>query len=222
MITRSWILLIGVAGLVLATGCATTAPPAPNAVPAPAQPEPVTPVGDAERISFFVHDARSGHLDAVRKGLDEGIAVDAVDAVDQTALIAAAGKDHLDIVQLLLDRGARPDITDPAGWTALLHATYFGARPELLSLLVQKGANVNAQNDRGATALYLAAASGREPTVRRLLALGADPSLATRSGYTPLRAAQINGLTRIVELLDPSAAASKASAAPRTTASAAR
>lgn len=207
MITRSLVLLVGVAGLVLATGCATTPAPVPEATAAAAE-----PVGEAERISFFVHDARSGHLDQVRKGLDEGVPVDSVDAVDQTALIAAAGKDHFEIVQLLLDRGAKPDVTDPAGWTALIHATYFGARPELLSLLVQKGANVNHQNDRGATALYLAAAAGREETVRRLLALGANASLATRSGYTPLRVAQINGLTRIVELLDPARAASASAA----------
>ena len=216
MITRSLVLLIGVAGLVLATGCATTAPTASSEPAASTEPG----VGAAERISFFVNDARSGHLDQVRKGLDEGIPVDSVDAVDQTALIAAASKDQIEIAQLLLDRGAKPDLSDPAGWTALIHATYFGARPELLSLLVQKGADVNHQNDRGATALYLAAASGREDTVRRLLALGANPSLATRSGYTPLRVAQNNGQTRIIELLDPAAAASKASVAVPPTASA--
>lgn len=220
MITRSLVLLVGVAGLVLATGCATTSAPAP-AVAAAASPESTETVGESERISFFVHDARSGHFDAVKKGLDEGIPIDSVDAVDQTALIAAAGKDDLAIVQLLLDRGAKPDIADPAGWTALTHATYFGARPELLSLLVQKGADVNHQNDRGATALYLASAAGREETVRRLLALGANASLATKSGYTPLRVAQNNGLVRIVELLDPSGAASKPKTSVPPTASAA-
>lgn len=213
MFSRSLVLLVGVAGLVLATGCATTSRPS-SAVATTAETE--APVGEAERISFFVHDARSGHLDQVLKGLDAGIPVDLVDAVDQTALIAAAGKDHIEIAQLLLDRGAAPDVADPAGWTALIHATYFGARPELLSLLVQKGANVNYQNDRGATALYLAAASGREDTVRRLLALGADATLATHSGYTPLRVAQNNGLTRIVELLDPKGAASKPASVPPT------
>ena len=210
MITRSLVLLIGVAGLVLASGCATT-PVTPQTAPST---ETSAPQGEAERISFFVNDARSGHLDRVVKELDDGIPVDVVDAVDQTALIAAAGKDHLDIVQLLLDRGATPDVVDPAGWTALIHATYFGARPEVLSLLVQKGANVNAQNDRGVTALYLAAASGREDTVRQLLTLGADPTLATRSGYTPLRVAQANGLTRIVELLGPARPATTTSVPP--------
>lgn len=213
MIARSLVLLVGVAGLVLATGCATTSDPASTVAAAPTPADAAETVGETERISFFVHDARSGHLDQVAKGLDAGIPVDAVDAVDQTALIAAAGKDHIEIVQLLLDRGAKPDVPDPAGWTALIHATYFGARPELLSLLVQKGADVNHQNDRGATALYLAAAAGREATVRRLLALGANPALATRSGYTPLRVAQTNGLTRIVELLDPKTVPPTASAA---------
>lgn len=190
--------LLTLAGL---SGCASTSQPA-AAPAATAQAEPADAVGAEERISFFVNDARSGHLEQVVAALDHGVPVDSVDAVDQTALLAAASKNHLAIAKLLLDRGANPEYRDPAGWTPLIHATYFGSSLELISLLVEKGANVNTQNDRGVTALYLAAAGGHEAYVQHLLKLGADPKLATKSGYTPLRVAQANGLTKIVALLE--------------------
>lgn len=186
-----------------AYGCASH----PQSTTVVSRAEPVTPaasevVGAEEQVSFFVNDARSGEIDKVRAALEAGVPVDHVDAVDQSALIAAAGKNHLDVVRLLLERGANPNFRDPAGWTPLIHATYFGSSLELISLLVEKGANINHQNDRGVTALYLAAAAGHEAYVRHLLALGADRSLATKSGYTPLRIAQINGLAQIVSLLE--------------------
>lgn len=195
--------LLALAGL---SGCASTSQPAATEV-AQAAPAAAPEVGAEERASFFVNDARSGHLDKVVEALDHGVAVDTVDSVDQTALLAAASKNHLDVARLLLDRGANAEYRDPAGWTPLIHATYFGSSLELISLLVEKGANVNAQNDRGVTALYLAAAGGHEAYVQHLLKLGADPKLATKNGYTPLRVAQANGLTKIVALLEPGAAA---------------
>lgn len=102
----------------------------------------------------------------------------------------------------MLDRGADVNLPDPAGWTPLIHAVYFGASDELLALLLDRGARINAQNDRGVTALYLAAGIGREPQVRLLLDRGADPQLATQSGYTPQRIAQQKGLAGIVKLLE--------------------
>ncbi|TDU31010.1 ankyrin repeat protein [Panacagrimonas perspica] len=193
--------LLALAGL---SGCASTSQP--GAAPAAtAQTAPDDGIGAEERISFFVNDARSGHLEQVVAALDRGVPVDSVDAVDQTALLAAASKNQFEIAKLLLERGANPEYRDPAGWTPLIHATYFGSSLELISLLVEKGANVNTQNDRGVTALYLAAAGGHEAYVQHLLKLGADPKLSTTAGYTPLRVAQANGLTRIVALLESGA-----------------
>jgi ankyrin repeat protein len=77
---------------------------------------------------------------------------------------------------------------------------------ELMQALIDKGANVNAQvgeklwfrsftNDytwvdpAGATAFWRAAQSGDVPAMKLLLAHGADPKLANKSGETPLHAA---------------------------------
>ncbi|MGQ0699199.1 MAG: ankyrin repeat domain-containing protein [Panacagrimonas sp.] len=184
-------------------GCASNpGAPTPAAEPVVASPKIDDGIGQKERLAFFIHDARTGKCDALARSLDAGVPVDGVDAVDQTALIAAASKNHIECAKVLLDRGADPNRADPAGWTPLIHATYFNASPEFIDLLVAKGANVNAQNTRGVTALYLAAAGGHEAYVVQLLALGADPNVATSTGNTPAKVAQIKGLARIAELLE--------------------
>jgi len=53
--------------------------------------------------------ARAGDLEGVRRLLDSGVAVDAVDRYDATALGMAAGAGHLEVVTHLLERGADPD-----------------------------------------------------------------------------------------------------------------
>ncbi|MDB5987725.1 MAG: ankyrin repeat protein [Nevskia sp.] len=158
-----------------------------------------------DRLAFFVNHARNGECDEVAKGIKAGIPVNQLDALDQTALIAAVSHNSIACVRLLLDHGADPKVTDNAGWTPLIFAAYFGGSDELLNLLLDRGADINAQNDRGITALYLASASGHVPQVKLLLARGADRQLASKSGYTPLRIAQLKTLDPIVALLDPNA-----------------
>ncbi|KAF1012996.1 MAG: Phosphocholine transferase AnkX [Stenotrophomonas maltophilia] len=58
--------------------------------------------------------ATAGDVDAVRRLIDLGFAVDAVDAQGCTALLRAAGGGHLAVVDLLLARGSNP--RHAAGW----------------------------------------------------------------------------------------------------------
>lgn len=202
------------AGLVLALaaglGACASAPPA-------ARPDAQPQLSAEDRNAFFVHAARTGAIDDLRRYLEQGAEINAFDSLDQTALIAAVDHQQLEIVRLLLDRGADPRLADHAGWTPLIHAIYFGSDETLLGLLLDRGADIDARNDRGVTALYLAAAAGREPQVQFLLKRGADPQLATEAGYTPLRIAQLRGYERIVALLGgepPAAPAPGAKGAP--------
>lgn len=198
--------------VVLALAACAQAPAKPAISAATAQETAET------RIAFFIHHARNGETAAVIKELDAGLDVNAFDTLSQSALIAAVSHNHISTAQLLLDRGANPNLADPAGWTPFIHAVYAGANPELLQLLIARGADINARNDRGVTALYLSSSVGREEQVRFLLNKGADAQLATTSGYTPARIAQLKGLDRIVALLEgkplPALTTSQASPAP--------
>jgi len=178
-------------------------PDAVAAAPAAAAPAGLS---DEDRITLFVHYARSGDLEAVKKSLAEGVSVNAFDTLDQSALIAALSNNSLDEVKYLLAHGADPNLADHAGWAPLHFAAWFGSSSVVLKELVDHGANVNARNDRGITPLYFASVSGHEAQVKLLLELGADRSIASKVGYTPLRAAQVKGYYAVVALLDPNAA----------------
>lgn len=160
-----------------------------------------------DRLAFFIHAARGGDLAAVQRDFETGqIDINAFDRLSQNALIAALSHNQIPVVQYLIDHGASTRVSDPAGWTPLIHAVYAGADPSVLQSLLAAGADVNARNQRGVTALYLASAAGRESQVKFLLAHGAQPDLATDSGYTPARIARLKGLDRIAALLEAPAA----------------
>jgi len=173
---------------------------------APVAPKPaadVAPQLSAEdSLAFFINDIRRGECSKIEPALKAGLPIDGFDTLDQTPLIAAVSQNQLACVKELVARGANVDLADHAGWTPLIHAAYFGSGNEILSVLLDRGAKLNAQNNRGLTALYLASAAGHEPQVQLLLAHGADPAIASSSGYTPVRVAQLRGLSRIVAMLE--------------------
>ncbi len=156
-----------------------------------------------DRIGLTTHFARIGDLPALKRMLDAGVDVNGRDSLDQTPLIAAVSQNAVAGVAELLKRGARVDDVDKAGWTPLHFATFFSTETEVMTALLDAGAAVNARNDRGITALYFAAATGHEAQVRLLLARGADRSIASKAGWTPLQITQVKGIEPIARLLAP-------------------
>ena len=201
------LLIVPALAVLLLAGCAQQAAK-PDAAPAAAAADGLS---QEDRISFFVNHARSGEIDALKQGLAEGIPVNGLDSLDQTALLAAISHNSLDEVQLLLAHGADVNLADNAGWTPLHYAAWFASSSVVLKELLDHGASIDARNGRGITPLYFASVTGHEAQVRLLLERGADRSLASTSGYTPLRAAKVKGLDGIVALLDPPAVKAPAS-----------
>jgi uncharacterized protein len=74
------------------------------------------------------------------------------------------------------------------GWTALMYAARQGA-VQAATALADGGADLDATDPDGATALALAVINGHAGVVRLLLARGANPNIADRTGMTPLYAA---------------------------------
>jgi len=88
---------------------------------------------------------------------------------------------------LLLARGADVNATDNSGRSALWAATVKETNTGFITLLGEHGANVNAQDSSGRTALMDASDMCRDWEIKALLAVGADPSVADKSGRTPLQ-----------------------------------
>lgn len=171
--------------------------------------------GEYTPIKFAV---RAGAIDSTRALLDAGADVNETMRDGTSLLVLAVTNAHYELAGVLLDYGADPN-ADAQGWTALhqiawsrrwnmgfnLPGPYQTGNLDSLDLvrrLVEHGADINARQhqepkdgnrnklDRiGATAFLLAAKACDLPLMRVLLGQGADPSITTANGTTPLMAA---------------------------------
>jgi uncharacterized protein len=143
-----------------------------------------------DKFSPLVMSIINGHLDLAKYLLDHGANPNVATETGITALYAA------------IDVQWAPKTWFPQPSTEQEKTTYL----ELMTALLDRGANVNPQvgekpwfrsftNDytwvdpAGATPLWRAAQSSDVVAMRLLMAHGADPKIATKSGDTPLMAA---------------------------------
>ncbi|MES2950386.1 MAG: ankyrin repeat domain-containing protein [Pseudomonadota bacterium] len=94
---------------------------------------------------------------------------------------------------------ARSTQTNPAA-TQFLEAARTG-QTEAIERLLTQGVSVNTRDDGGNTALMLAVTHQQAQTVRKLLAMGADPALVNREGLSALQLANRLELVDMVKLL---------------------
>ncbi|OWB46281.1 ankyrin repeat domain-containing protein [Stenotrophomonas maltophilia] len=150
--------------------------------------------------------AMAGDVDAVRRLIDLGFAVDAVDAQGCTALLRAAGGGHLAVTDLLLARGADPQHAAASGATPLSAAVSM-RQVDIVSALLDAGAKLEHRLPGGVTVLMLASALGLPDIVARLLTAGADVHAGDAQQLGPLHCAALYGFSardrsRLLALLD--------------------
>ncbi|TDK27153.1 hypothetical protein E2F46_02765 [Luteimonas aestuarii] len=150
--------------------------------------------------------AIAGDADAVRRLLDLGFAVDAVDSQGCTALLRACGGGHRAVVELLLARGADPQHVAHTGATPLSAAVSM-RHGDLVDRLLKAGATLEQRLPNDVTVLMLAAALGLPDLCARLLTAGANVHATDSQGLTPLHCAALYGFTareraRLLALLD--------------------
>ncbi|MEM9659870.1 MAG: ankyrin repeat domain-containing protein [Planctomycetota bacterium] len=159
--------------------------------------EDLLSVSDTE----FRDAAAQGKEATVRRAIDEGIRVDAVDGQGRTALHLAAFDGRVEVVKLLIENGAAIDHRDEAGRTALIYAAT-GPNRETVDLLLEAGGAIDvADRVEGFTALMFAAAEGQLEVVQALLKHGADVALRDNDGDSARDFAVQNGHRAISELL---------------------
>ncbi|KAG8448223.1 hypothetical protein GDO86_015354 [Hymenochirus boettgeri] len=107
----------------------------------------------------------------------------------ETLLQRAARLGYKDVVLYCLQRDSE-DINhrDNAGYTALHEACARGWT-DILKILLDNGANVNCSAQDGTRPIHDAVVNDNLETVWLLLSYGADPTLATYSGQTPIKLA---------------------------------
>ena len=143
---------------------------------------------------------RDGDSAQVRRMIQAGAPVTAVDDFDSSALMYAALYADLHTVRFLLDKGSDPNHADKSGATALMWAIPDEAK---VRLLIDRGAQVNAVSpSTGRTPLLIAAGRpGAARIVRMLLDKGADPKARDKNGESAIFRAAFNGDAAVVKLL---------------------
>jgi ankyrin repeat protein len=108
----------------------------------------------------------------------------------RTPLAMACAGGLVEVVKVFLARGANVDITSGSSWTPLMFAAHKDhlAVVQLL-LLARSPTLLNARAGDRATALFIAVRNNFIRIVNALLAAGADPNIAKRTGFTPLMVA---------------------------------
>ena len=136
-------------------------------------------------IAMQEHSLKAARLLLAQPGLK----IDALNLVNESALMTAALKGDAEGVKLLLERGAAINQT---GWSPL-HYAASGPEPEIVRTLLERGAEVDAVSPNGTTPLMMAAQYGSEDSVKLLLDRGADPNRRNQRDLRPSDFAKLAG-----------------------------
>jgi len=139
----------------------------------------------------------------VRDLIQQGVDVNELDANQDAPLIIAAYRGYIDIVQRLLAAGADVTAVDPGMKATALHAAAYAGHTEAAKLLIQYHIDINKQGPyNGYTALHDAVWQGNTETVKLLIEAGADLTLKSNTGETPLALAKSNRHPEIAALIE--------------------
>lgn len=131
--------------------------------------------------------AQAGDLTEMRRLLDGGADVNALDRNGNTALKYASAEPRPEAMRLLIQHGAAVNLADNYGFTPLHCAAghgFYDEALEMVELLISHGADVNGRS-RVLGFVPLHEARGTE-IIDALLRHGADPRICNDAGQTPL------------------------------------
>ena len=140
-------------------------------------------------------------LETVNLLLKAGADPDTADDHGVTPLERAAENASLEMVERLLAAGASADRAQDSGLTPLMTAARTG-NVDVVHALIDSGAQVNATTtETNSTALMWALSAPHPSIVRLLLERGADATIETTPGFTPLMFAARNDDIAMAEAL---------------------
>lgn len=159
-------------------------------------------------MTALMNAVQKNDIATVRKLIAQGVNVSELDENQDAPLIMAAYKGHTEIVKLLLEAGADVTAVDPGMKATALHAAAYAGHADAARLLIEYHIDIDKQGPyNGYTALHDAIWQNNVETAEVLIRAGADLSLESHSGQTPLEFAKSKSHSRIVTLIEQRLAA---------------
>ncbi len=153
-------------------------------------------------MTALMQAVKANQLDAVTQLLANGAAVNQADGGGDWPVIMAAYLGHTAVLKVLLEAGADLAVLDPGMKATALHAAAYAGRPEAARLLIAHGIAINQQGPyNGYTALHDAVWQNNLDTAKVILEGGADATIRSTKGQTPLQLAQANHSKELIALL---------------------
>ena len=147
----------------------------------------------------------NGDLAGMKKLLEQGSPINAVNEQDQTPLVLAVIKQDEALLELLIKNEASLNETDRFGRSALFYAS-IDEKEDIVRLLLNAGADVNLRSDLSKTPLMAATHNGNLEIAKLLLSRNADIDAQDHSGWSALFYAIWNKNAELTQLLVESGA----------------
>jgi uncharacterized protein len=154
-------------------------------------------------MTALMNAVKNNDLALVGALIKEGINVNELDGNQDAPLIIAAYKGYTDIVKLLLETGADVSVVDPGMKATALHAAAYAGHAAVVKLLIEYHIDLDKQGPyNGYTALHDAVWQNHIETVRMLIEAGANLTLQSHAGETPLALAKSKNHREIMALIE--------------------
>jgi ankyrin repeat protein len=127
--------------------------------------------------SYILAAIHTGHLECVKKLVENGGNVKDEDKEGDTALSYCAKKDRDEIFKYLVDQGADVTCFNSYGNTLMHIAAYNNSYKTLIAILERGAPYIHAVNEDGITPLTAAILNDSSECAKVLLDFGADPGL---------------------------------------------
>jgi ankyrin repeat protein len=154
-------------------------------------------------MTALMNAVNKNDVAAVRSLIVQGMDVNKLDSGGDAPLVIAAYKGYAEITRLLLEAGADVTAVDPGMKATALHAASYAGRVETAKLLIQHHIDIDKQGPyNGYTALHDAIWQNNVEVARVLIDAGANLTLKSHRGETPLDFARAKHASQIVAMIE--------------------
>jgi uncharacterized protein len=154
-------------------------------------------------MTVLMNAVKKNDAAQVKKLIEQGVNVNELDSGQDAPLVMASYLGHTEIVKLLLDAGADVKAVDPGMKATALHAAAYAGRTDAAKLLIQYKIDIDKQGPyNGYTALHDAIWQNNIQTAKVIIDAGANLTLKSNSGETPLDFAKAKNRKEIIAMIE--------------------